>query len=248
MGAERRAFWRVVVLVSLIPLTGCASRGSVRFLSASVASLQTKVEEANRSVAQITSTVKETEAGLARQARQVEGMSQRTGRLEERLQGVEASVKEVKGAVDTLTVQVGRLAGRAPDGLGVETVDRLFASALGHYQSGNLGQAVLEFTDLIAGFPKHPLAENAQFWIGVAYFAQQDFRQALVEFRKVVDQYPRGSKVPDALYKIGLAHRSLFEAERAREVWGRLIRDFPGSEPARMARTPMSGRPPAPQK
>lgn len=257
MGTDRRGVWWPLIFVVLIPVTGCASRGSVRLLRADVATLQAKVDETNRhlaqtisTVSQTISTVKETEAGLVRQVRQAEGLGQRMGRMEERLQDIEGTIRGVKGTVDTLTVQIAKLVGRPPTAaLGeAESADQLYASALAHYQSGNLGQAVLEFTDLIAGFPKHPLAEDAQFWIGAAYFAEQDFRQALLEFRKVIDQYPTGKKAPDALYKIGLSYRSLFEAEPAREVWERLIRDFPGSEAARLARSSMRARVPSPPK
>lgn len=238
MGTDQRRAW-VVLLVFLIPLTGCASRGSVKLLRADVAALQAKVEEVNRNLAQTIPTVKETSAGLVRQGRDVEGLGQRMGRLEARLQDVEESIKGVKASVDTLSGQIAKLIGptstAAPGA--PESVDRLYDSALSQYQSANLGQAVLEFTDLIARFPTHPLAENAQFWIGAAYFAQQDFRHALLEFKKVIDQYPRGNKAPDALYKIGLCYRSLFETDRAREVWGQLIRNFPRSEAARLART-----------
>lgn len=238
MGTDRRRGW-VALLVFLIPLTGCASRGSVQLLRADVAALQAKVEEVNRNLAQTIPTVKETSAGLVRQSRDVGGLGERMGRLEARFQDVEESIKGVKAAVDTLTGQVAMLVGPTPTPApgAPESAERLYDSALSQYQSGNLGQAVLEFTDLIARFPKHPLAENAQLWIGAAYFAQQDFRQALLELKKVIDQYPRGNKAPDALYKLGLSYRSLFETDRAREIWGQLIRDFPRSEAARLART-----------
>lgn len=243
MGAGRRGYRWAVLVVSLLFLTGCATRASVRQLRTDVTALKAKVEDVDRNLAQTISSARDTATGLVRQVREVEGLGQRLGRLEERLQGIETSIKDVKGTVDTLTGQIAKLverpAARAPE---AESVDRLYASALSHYQSGNLGQAVLEFTDLIAAFPGHPMAENAQFWIGSAYFAQQDFRQALRELSKVVQNYPRGNKVADALYRIGLSHRSLFEVERAREVWGRLIREFPESEAARLARTAMGAR------
>ena len=46
---------------------------------------------------------------------------------------------------------------------------------------------MLDFIDFIAKYPKHPLAANAQYWIGEAYWAQRDYRQALVEFEKVFE-------------------------------------------------------------
>ena len=66
-----------------------------------------------------------------------------------------------------------------------------YAAALATFRAREHGQAVLDFLDFIAKYPKHPLAANAQYWIGEAYYAQRDYRQALVEFEKVFEHGPR---------------------------------------------------------
>lgn len=235
MGTDRRRLWWGVCLGLLVSLSGCASRGSVQRLHAEVTALQAKVEETNRNVAQATSMVKESEASLGERVRRLEDIGQRMERLEARLQEFEGTIKDVRVSVEALTAQVAKLTTRAP----ADSAEKLYASAQAHYQSRNPGQAVLEFSDLIQNFPRHPLAENAQHWIGAAYLADKDYRQALVEFRKVLDQYLGGRKAPDALYQLGVCYRNLFEPQRAREVWERLIRGFPESEAAGMARTAM---------
>lgn len=233
MRPDRRRLWWGVSLGLVILLSGCASRGSVQRLQAEVAALQVKVEDTNRNLAQTAAVVKDSEASLGERLRGLEAIGQRMERLEPRLQEFEAAIRDIKMSIEALGAQIAKLTVRAP----AESAEKLYASAQAHYQSGNKGQAVLEFADLIQNFPRHPLAENAQYWIGAAYAAHRDCRQALGEFRKVLDQYPRGSKTPDALYQLGLCYRNLFEPQRAREAWGRLIREFPGSEAANMART-----------
>lgn len=235
MAPDQRRLWGGMCLGFLALLSGCASRGSVQRLQAEVAALQAKVEEQNRSLAQTVSTVRESEARFGERVRGLEGIGPRLERLETRFQEFEGAIKDVKGSVETLTTQVAKLTARPP----ADSAEKLYASAQTHYQSGNLGQAVLEFTDLIRNFPGHPLAENAQYWIGAAYLAHKDFRQAVREFRTLLDRYPGGKKAPDALYQLGLGYRNLFEPRRAREVWERLLRDYPESEPAKMARTSM---------
>ena len=47
--------------------------------------------------------------------------------------------------------------------------------------TAELALAVLELTDFVGRYPKHPLAARAQLWIGEAYFRQRDYRQALLE-------------------------------------------------------------------
>ena len=110
-----------------------------------------------------------------------------------------------------------------------------YAAALATYRAREHGQAVIDFMDFIAKYPKHPLAANAQYWIGEAYWAQRDYRQALIEFEKVFERGP--AKAPDALLKIGLCHLRLNDLARAQQAWQRVVNEYPKSEPAAMARS-----------
>jgi len=113
-----------------------------------------------------------------------------------------------------------------------------YAGALATFRAREHGQAVLDFIDFMAKYPKHPLAGNAQYWIGEAYWAQRDYRQALVEFEKVFEHGP--GKAPDALLKIGLCHLRLSDVPRAQQAWQRVVNEYPKSESAVMARSLIS--------
>ncbi len=110
----------------------------------------------------------------------------------------------------------------------------LYTTALAMFRAREYGQAVLDFTDLIGKHPRHPLAANAQYWIGEAYYAQRDYRQALLEFRKVIEM--GAAKVPDALLKIGLCYWNLRDGRRARSAWQTVVDEHPRTEPATLAR------------
>jgi len=110
-----------------------------------------------------------------------------------------------------------------------------YAAALATYRAREHGQAVIDFMDFIAKYPKHPLAANAQYWIGEAYWAQRDYRQALIEFEKVFERGP--AKAPDALLKIGLCYLRLNDVPRAQQAWQRVVNEYPKSESASMARS-----------
>lgn len=113
-----------------------------------------------------------------------------------------------------------------------------YAAALATFRAREHGQAVLDFIDFMAKYPKHPLAGNAQYWIGEAYWAQRDYRQALVEFEKVFERGP--GKAPDALLKIGLCYLRLSDVPRAQQAWQRVVNEYPKSESAVMARSLIS--------
>lgn len=101
---------------------------------------------------------------------------------------------------------------------------------------GNYDLAVMGFGEFIKNYPQHSLADNAQYWIGEAYYAQNKFSQALSEFQKVVDQYPQQDKVPAALYKIGLCYQKMGKKTEAAEAFRKLITKYPKSNEAALAR------------
>ena len=127
-------------------------------------------------------------------------------------------------------VPPGKPTPKAPD-----NPEQEYAAALATYRAREHGQAVIDFLDFIAKYPKHPLAGNAQYWIGEAYWAQRDYRQALVEFEKVFEHGP--GKAPDALLKIGLCYLRLSDVPRAQQAWQRVVNEYPKSESAAMARS-----------
>jgi tol-pal system protein YbgF len=120
------------------------------------------------------------------------------------------------------------------------TPEKLYASAMAAFRAEEHGQAVLEFTDLIDKFPKHPLAASAQYWIGEAYYRQRDFNQAVTEFQKVFDLYPQSGPAAESLLKVGLCYRALHDVPRARETWEQVLKSYPKSDAAGQARTLIS--------
>lgn len=183
----------------------------------------------------------------------LEPLDKRLATTEKRLDGLAGTIRGVEMSVGGLADQVARMEavpgtattrrdGRASKG-GARapapplSADELFTRAMESFKQGELGQAVLDFEEVVAKYPAHALAGFAQFWIGEAYYNAREYQHATVEYRKAVDVAPRGEKAPDALFKLGLAHRALKRPDRAREVWTQLLRDFPQSDAAQKART-----------
>jgi tol-pal system protein YbgF len=117
----------------------------------------------------------------------------------------------------------------------------VYASALALFRAREYGQAVLDFTDFVARYPKHPLVSSAQFWIGEAYYLQRDYRQAIAELQKTAD-VPASPKAPDALLRIGMSYAALRDASNAQQAWRRLVRDYPETEAATRARALLRAR------
>ena len=81
-----------------------------------------------------------------------------------------------------------------------------------------------------------PLADNALYWAARCYAVSGDQNQAISKFYDVVTRYPKGTKAPAALLAQGDLFVSMGDTPDARLALSKLIRDYPNSEEAALAR------------
>lgn len=110
-----------------------------------------------------------------------------------------------------------------------------YKAAVELVRGGSHADAVAALRAFLAKYPRHDYADNAQYWLGEAHYAQQDYPRALVEFRNVIETYPRGNKVPDALLKVGYCYQALGQTEKSRAVLEQVVNLYPKTEPAVIA-------------
>ena len=110
-----------------------------------------------------------------------------------------------------------------------------YQAAFDLLKDGKYPEAISGFKQFLTTFPTSALADNAQYWLGEAFYAQKDYPHALTEFRTVIETYPRGNKVPDALLKVGYCYGALGQNEKARAVLEQVVNLYPKTEPAALA-------------
>ncbi len=95
--------------------------------------------------------------------------------------------------------------------------------------------AIRELRGFLDRWPAHDYSDNAQYWLGEAYYDQSDFQTALAEFRAVLRKYPDGNKAPDALLKVGFCMSKLGDSDGARDVLAQVVDIYPRTDAARLA-------------
>lgn len=110
-----------------------------------------------------------------------------------------------------------------------------YRAAVELVRSGNQADAIVALRTFLKSYPRHEYADNAQYWLGEAFYAEKDYQHALVEFRATIETYPRGNKVPDALLKVGFCYQALGQADKARAVLEQVVNLYPKTEPAALA-------------
>lgn len=110
-----------------------------------------------------------------------------------------------------------------------------YRAAVELVKAGKQADAVSALRTFLKSHPRHEYADNAQYWLGEAFYADKDYQHALVEFRATIETYPRGNKVPDALLKVGYCYQALGQADKARAVLEQVVNLYPKTEPALLA-------------
>ena len=105
--------------------------------------------------------------------------------------------------------------------------DAAYAQALGEYKAGRYDDARAALLAFIAKYPKHPLAGNAQYWIGETWYAQAKYDKAAKAFAQDYQAYPQSPKAPDALLKLGMSLNAQGKKPEACLTYAQLKKQFP---------------------
>ncbi|MDP9120185.1 MAG: tol-pal system protein YbgF [Acidobacteriota bacterium] len=159
-------------------------------------------------------------------------------RLSQLSQQISATNQELKTFRTAPPPPQGELAA-APQGgpaAGTPEPQILYNTAYNDYLKGSYEVAQKEFRQYIESYPAGELADNATFWVGECYYRQKRYRQAIEQYDAVLNRYPRSGKTASALLKKGYAHLELGERPQGVVQLRHVIRQFPTSDEANLAR------------
>jgi tol-pal system protein YbgF len=165
--------------------------------------------------------------------------------LSDRITGLDGKVRELEKQVGQLqsagpqpaAATAASASAATPGPAAVAVTDRdVYQSALERLNGRDYAGAEKAFQDFLLAYPQSSLADNAQYWLGEAYYVERRFTEALASFQKVLKDHPESRKVPDALLKIGYTYQELKRYREARETLARLIKSYPDARVAPDAR------------
>jgi len=110
-----------------------------------------------------------------------------------------------------------------------------YTQAFDALKNSNYPAAISGFRSYLSAYPNGQLADNAQYWLGEAYYVTRDYEQAANAFRAVGSQFPNSRKSADALVKLGFAQFELKRFGEARDTLNDVVRRFPDTDAARLA-------------
>lgn len=187
---------------------------------------------------------------------EVAAMNTKLDSLDTKMGSVNDKVDQTRAQMDTLTGNVGVshpttkkvVTPTLPAGGSVDedTVDstgpekgyidddavQKYRSAMILFQAHNYPDAVLSFSSFVDQFPDHPLAGDAQYFLGESYFKQKEYRLAARELNRVLTTYDRSSHVSDALRDLAISEENTGDKDAAERHRQELMSMFPSSPAA----------------
>jgi len=253
---------KIIPLLTLLFIVGCATRKEIVnfkndsfYMRSQIDSLRAEQKRLRAAIVKLTAlTEQSTEANnrlradiqvqlnqLAEQSQILNDRLEETGRRISNLPSkLRLAAPVVAPGVDTTnngsrgvdSSQVNAAARRR-----LEEAQRLYDSAYQDFVKGQYALAQQGFAQYLQLLPESDLADNAQYWIGECNYSQKKYNEAVQAFQIVITQYAAGEKVPAAMLKMSYAQIALGKTQTAKENLEALIRRFPQSNEANLART-----------
>ncbi len=111
-----------------------------------------------------------------------------------------------------------------------------FDAALAVLRKGDFAGAQTGFVAFIKRYPQSGYRSSALFWLGNAQYATRNYREAVVNFRALVASEPDHMRAPEALLSLANSQVELKDTKSARKTLDDLVRAYPQSEAAAVAK------------
>lgn len=102
-------------------------------------------------------------------------------------------------------------------------------------KEGRYERAIEELNTFLEAYPEGAYADNAQYWLGEAYYVTRQYESAMQAFQKLREAHPNSPKVSHAELKMGYIYYELGQTKEAERVLTSLVEQHPNTAVARLA-------------
>ncbi|MBC8119340.1 MAG: tol-pal system protein YbgF [Burkholderiaceae bacterium] len=111
-----------------------------------------------------------------------------------------------------------------------------YEGALAQFRASDFKGALAAFQQFVARYPQSAYVPVAYYWIGSSHYALKEYKSAIAAQQILVDRFQDSSRAPDALLSIAESQLQLADKRSANRTLSRVIKDYPDSEAAKVAR------------
>ncbi|KPJ98890.1 MAG: hypothetical protein AMK71_10665 [Nitrospira bacterium SG8_35_4] len=218
----------------------------VRFFSEkSLAELTNSKDILNAKVKELESAVEDLNRQIADTKKALSTAEDEQRKAEERRMAAEAE-REKKAKEARAPQKQQNKSGTATTSTKTKIKD-IYMAGYQALREGKTVQAREQFSSILNNYPENEYSDNARFWIGEAYYKEENYADAILAYEELFKNHPNSDKVPGAMLKQGLAFYSIKDEKTGKIILEKLIEKYPESEPAKLAKKKIN-KPAVPQK
>ena len=251
---------RSAVVVVLIALGGCATKGDLRRVedqlvlsrkdaaradSARAAQLQQVITTQRRIMDSLASSQRALRSAVQSNLTTLKGdLASDLYNIQQQLVQIQAltgqsqqRLTELRTQLDARSEQLrapsgdsGRTAGPANQ----SSADQIYEASLQQLRRGSPGTARTGFREFLRLYPKDRRVADVNYFIGETFSGEAP-DSATQYYLVVVQAYPTSNRAATALYKLGLLAEQGQDVEAARKYYQRVVKDYPRSDEAALA-------------
>jgi len=120
----------------------------------------------------------------------------------------------------------------------------LFDKAYGLLRGADFAGALRQFDALLSQYPRTGYLESILYWQGNAQYGLGTCKPAMETFGKLLAINPQHLRAPEAMLSIANCHVELKESTQGRQLLQTLVKTYPDSEAAQVARERLAPPPP----
>lgn len=199
--------------------------------AAKLKAMSAQIDQLSRSLLDINAQLEQLRGDLARQTGQNEVLVRDVADVQRRQkdlqQGIDARVSKLEPqavSIDGKTIQVD------------QDEKREFEEALAKMRQADFSGGLNAFNAFLKKYPATGYHESALYWIGNARYGLRDYKEAITAFRQLLTEAPQHMRAPEALLSISNCHTEIKETKAARKALDELVKNYPDSEAAQVAR------------
>ena len=223
-------------------LGGCATKRDVRTIQDDIQLMQQRqaellrdLQQQNRllldSIRHTMTLTQDVRGATAGQLRQFEQNVDQLGNLVGQVMGTLTRIEQRLAALEQRPASTAAPAASAGGG----TAEEYYEAAMQRMSSQSWGSARALFEQLVAEFPNHEQAPNAQYHIGETYYQEKAYADAYRELEKVAQQWPTAPRASEALLRAAAIAEEQKDIARARRYYTQVRDRFSGTDEARQA-------------
>jgi tol-pal system protein YbgF len=231
-------------------LGGCATKGDVRSLRDDMYwlrqhqdSVLTEIQRQNRLLLDSISTTMaltvDARGTTANQLRQFDQNVTQMGQLVGQVMGTLNRIEQRLALLE----QRGTAAPTAGPTSGGMEAEQYYQAGMQKMNEGSFSTARLAFEQLVAEYPEHARAPDAQFQIGESFYRDEAYDEAYEALERVADEWPDAPRAAAALFRAGAIAEEQRAFERARRYFTDVRERYAGSEEARQAQAKLRSLP-----